>query len=247
MQIPSQADGRKQTHSFTTPERDRGHKHGDGDECLSEGRPPADRWRYRPDCHTNGHKVCCWGICERRAGQPQGQTEGPDPEPQAAKAAAAQAEPRRHVSPWRPAASRPELGRNWTKQPAAAARPQAAERAADGAEKGSPNRQRTHWLQGGQVHRRYPNSLERRSLARRLRVGRPEQVVWIRLLGQDRVDVALHLVGLQLGQDGDEAAAERGRDLREEREELFIGAHGVLQRVLEAGREHSSTTSKLGY
>ena len=72
------------------------------------------------------------------------------------------------------------------------------------------------------------------------RIGRPHQVIRVGLLGQGGVDEVLRLVGLQLGQDGDQAATEHGRDLRKEREELLVG--GVLQRVLKAGREHRSTT-----
>ena len=72
------------------------------------------------------------------------------------------------------------------------------------------------------------------------RIGRPHQVIRVGLLGQGGVDEVLRLVKLQLGQDGDQAATEHGRDLREEREELLVG--GVLQRILKAGREHRSTT-----
>ena len=113
--------------------------------------------------------------------------------------------------------------------------------AADGTEQDSPNRQRRHWLLAGQAYENAPTLRQSRDRGwRSVRVGRPDQVVQVRLLRQDGVDVVLRLARLQLGQDGDEAPTERGRNLREEGEELLIC--GVLQSVLEAGREHRSTT-----
>ena len=54
----------------TNPVRDRRHRHGDGDECLSEDHLPADRWQRRPDCHTGGHTEYRSDIvCERHAGE----------------------------------------------------------------------------------------------------------------------------------------------------------------------------------
>ena len=85
MQIPLQAD------ISTIPARDRSHRHGDGDECLSEGRLPADSWQRRPDCRTDGRTECRWdNVCERHAGEDVADGGGLQDEGQQAPAAEAQ-------------------------------------------------------------------------------------------------------------------------------------------------------------
>ena len=64
-----------------------------------------------------------------------------------------------------------QVGWNFMMQPVAAAKLCSAELAADGTEEGSPNRQTTHWLQGGQACQRCPNSPRRRSRAQTLVAG----------------------------------------------------------------------------